>query len=329
MNELASFLGQRVDTLKKIDPANSFATFYIPKPGSNEKRLIEYPKGELARILDRLCDALQWLYLDHLTPAAYGFIRKVKPCADPRDIYTNAKRHLGKKYLLNIDLDDFFHQIDTNKLKNLFSNYNLFSFDPETEELMTRLVTFKGRLPMGSPTSPPLSNFATIALDNDLQAWANRSRFVYTRFVDDLSFSGNLKISETHLTQISEILLAHRFRADPNKIKFNGPTDTKEVTGLVLGHTITVPDDYLTEFSKDISRYREMHLMVCQHPDSGVFEWLDKMKQVLNGRLAFLKMVHGGNNEVYRQFKAEFDGLNQPETIETSISWRYAGYEYC
>ncbi len=327
--ELALYLGQNEEHLRQLDPEKLYATFYIQKPDSDEKRLIEYPKGELDRVLDRLCDGLQWLYLDHLTPAAYGFIRKIKPCNDPRDIYTNAHRHLGKKYLLNIDLDDFFHQIDTEKVKNLFSDYNLFSFNPETEQLLTRLVTYHGRLPMGSPTSPPLSNFATIALDNDLQAWANRSRFVYTRFVDDMSFSGNLKITQTHLGQISEILLAHRFRPDPAKIKFFGPTDTKEVTGLVIGKTITVPDEYLTEFMKDIARYREMYLMVCQHPDSRVFEWLDKLKQVLNGRLAFLKTIHGANNETYRQFQDEMDSLRQNDAIETSVSWRYAGYEYC
>ena len=329
ITELALFLGQSADVLQKLDPENSYATFYIPKPGSNEKRLIEYPKGELARTLDRLCDGLQWLYLDHLTPAAYGFIRKLKPCTDPRDIYTNAHRHLGKKYLLNIDLDDFFHQIDTEKVKNLFSDFNLFSFNPETEQLLTRLVTFRGRLPMGSPTSPPLSNFATIGLDHDIQAWANQSRYVYTRFVDDMSFSGNMKITETHLGQINEILQAHRFKADPAKIKFFGPADTKKVTGLVIGKTITVPDDYLKEFMKDIIRYREMYLMVCQHPDNRVFEWLDKLKQVLNGRLAFLKMVHGANNATYRQFKSETDNLCHSEMIETSMSWRYAGYEYC
>jgi RNA-directed DNA polymerase len=329
INELALFLGQDADILQKLDPEKSYATFYMRKPGSDKKRLIEYPKGDLAYVLDRLCDGLQWLYLDHLTEAAYGFIRKIKPCNDPRDIYTNARRHLGKKYLLNIDLIDFFHQIDTEKVKNLFSDFNLFSFNPETEELLTRLVTFRGRLPMGSATSPPLSNFATIALDNDIQAWANSSRFVYTRFVDDLSFSSNLKISETHFRQISQILLAHRFSPNPDKIKFFGLADMKEVTGLMIGKTITVPDDYLVEFRKDITRYREMYMMVCQHPDGRVFEWLDKLKQVLNGRLAFLKMIQGANNETYRQFKAEIENLNQSEVIETSVSWRYAGYEYC
>ncbi len=329
ITDLALYSGFDVKKIMKIDPENSYASFYIDKPGKTEKRLIEYPKGDLARILDRLCDGFQWLYLDHITPAAYGFIRKIKPCADPRDIYTNAKRHLGKKYLLNIDLDDFFHQVDKPKLKNLFSDSGLFAFDPMCEQFITRLVTYRGRLPMGSPTSPPLSNFATIALDYDLLAWAKRSRFVYTRFVDDMSFSSNLKISETHLSQIGEILQAHQFRPDPAKIRFFSPGDIKEVTGLVLGDTITVPDDYIVQFEKDISRFRDIRQLAFQHPDSKVFEWLEKLRQVLQGRLAFLKMANGANHPVYHHFKKELSNLNQSETIETSVSWRYAGYEYC
>lgn len=328
INELALFLGIGAKKLRNLDPENSYVSFYRDKPGKTEKRLIEYPKGELAKVSDRLCDALQWLYLDHLTPAAYGFIRKIKPCKDPRDIYTNAKRHLGKKYLLNIDLDDFFHQIDLVKLQNVFSNFNLFSFKPETEQLLVSLVTYRGRLPMGSPTSPPLSNFATIDLDNELIAWANRSQFVFTRFVDDLSFSSNMKITQTHLEQINEILLSHRFRPDPAKIKFYGTDDIKEVTGLIIGKTITVPDEYLVEFANDIKRFRVMHRLACQHPDSRVFEWLEKLKQVLNGRLAFLKMIHGGNNETYIHFKSEIEHIYKSDAVEMSISWRYAGYEY-
>lgn len=60
--ELALYLGVSDEKLKNIDPEKSLASFYIQKPGSTEKRLIEYPKGELSRILDRLCDGLQWLY---------------------------------------------------------------------------------------------------------------------------------------------------------------------------------------------------------------------------------------------------------------------------
>lgn len=328
LTELAFFLGVSKKKLISLDPETSYASFYMNKPGKAEKRLIEYPKGELATMLERLSDALQWLYLEHITPAAYGFIRKKKPCKDPRDIYTNAKRHLGKKYLINVDLDDFFHQIDQQKLQNLFSNYKLFSFDKQAEARLVSLVSYHGRLPMGSPASPALSNFATIDLDEELISWANRSQVIYTRFVDDLSFSSNMKLTQTHLAQINEILLSHRFRPDPGKIKFFDPTDVKEVTGLIIGETVTVPAEYLESFEKEIQHFREMNRMVCQYPDNKVFDWMMKMRQVFYGRLAFLKMILGNGNETYLQFKTEIDQMYHMKDEETSVSWRYAGYEY-
>lgn len=326
--ELALYLGISYEKLRRIDPEKSYASFYVQKPGTKEKRIIEYPKGDLFRILDRLSDGLQWIYLDHITPSAYGFIRKLKPNKDPRNIYTNAKRHLGKKYLLNIDLDDFFHQVDIQKLQNLFSDYSIFSFNQESEQLLVKLVSYHGRLPMGSPTSPSLSNFATIGIDKDLVIWAGRNNINYTRYVDDMSFSSNYKIMQTHIDQIVEILFTHRFLIDPAKTKMFGPKDTKEVTGLIIGESITVPDEFLTAFMKDINLFSEMYHVVCQNPDTRIFEWLDKMKQVLQGRLAFLKMVYGSKNETYRLYQSKINNLYHSELIEQSVSWRYAGYEY-
>jgi hypothetical protein len=66
-------------------------------------------------------------------------------------------------------------------------------------------------------------------------------------------------------------------------------------------------------------------------PDGKVFEWLDKFKQVLNGRLAFMKMIYGVNHPTYIQFSNEIKNLYGSDNnhFETSISWRYAGYEFC
>lgn len=327
-DELACYVSLPVSKLIELNPDLYYKTFYINKPGTDEKRLIEYPTGDLERVLSRLCDGLQWLYLQHITDAAYGYIRKVKPCNDPRDIYTNARRHLGRKYLLNIDLDDFFHQIDLNKLKNIFGDYTLFAFNPDTENLMIRLVAYHGRLPMGSPTSPPLSNFATINLDNDLLAWACRHNFVYTRFVDDLSFSSNMKISQTHFGQISEIIQAHAFRPDMHKIKWFGASDPKEVTGLVLDKRIQLPQSFLDEFEAEILRFRSFFATARQYPDVYVFQWLDKMKQVMQGRLAFMQMVYGKGHPLYVKYSNLVAELGNEDTPETTLSWRYAGYEF-
>lgn len=328
ITELAGFLSVDERTLTEIDPDTNYKTFQIPKPGKTEKRTIETPTGQLRYLLDRISDGLQWLYLDHKTDAAFGFIRALKNDRDIRNIFTNAKAHLGRKYLLNIDLDNFFHQVDTNKVHGIFNDYHIFSFKPETEELLTRLVTYKGRLPMGSPTSPALSNFATIGLDKELGSWAARSSFAYTRYVDDLSFSSNCAISDTHFGQISEILHAHHFVADDKKIHWFGKDDVKEVTGLLLGDKITIPDPFLHDFETDINKLKEVIAFARQYPDGHVFDWIEKLKQVIHGRLAFLNMIYGKNHPVYQKYSAMFGNIGQPQDSDYSYSWRYAGYEF-
>jgi len=328
IRELAFFLIADETVLRNLDPETSYRVFTIPKPGSTEKRLIETPVGLLRNALDRLADGLQWLYQQRKTEAAYGFIRSIKNDPDKRNIYTNAKRHLGKKYLLNIDLDNFFHQVDETKVRTIFSDYTLFSFRPETEELLVRLVNYRGRLPMGSPTSPPLSNFATMGLDVELLHWARRSSCVYTRYVDDLSFSSNHPITDTHFRQISDILQSHRFVADAKKIKWFGKDDIKEVTGLLLADRLQIPAEFLLDLGKELDKYSDVVNYAHQYPDYRVLEWVEKLGRTINGRLAFVAMIYGEHHEVYRSFYNRFIHASQPDEMECSMSWRYAGYDF-
>ena len=327
LDELAMYLGVSQKQLAQIKPGSQFITFQIPKPGTSEKRTIEAPTGNLKFLLDKLSDGLQWLYSEHRTNAAQGYIRSVKNDPDKRTIFTNAKKHLGKKYLLNIDLDNFFHQITEKKVREIFSHSQLFSFDTETEEYLARLVCYKGRLPMGSPTSPPLSNFATIGLDNELTLWAKHQRINYTRFVDDLSFSSDKPITEAHFNIINAVLLAHQFKPDPQKTKWFGLTDKKEVTGLIVDSKISVPPEYLTSLEAEIHKLKEIRLYAMNYPDYQVLEWIQKLEQVVSGRLAFVKSVYGNESAEYRHL---LKTINNPATdvLTQSISWRYSGYQF-
>jgi RNA-directed DNA polymerase len=327
LKELAMYLGVTQKQLAQINVDSQFITFQIPKPGKTEKRTIEAPTGNLKYLLDRLSDGLQWLYSEHRTKAAQGYIRSVKNDPDKRTIFTNAKRHLGKKYLLNVDLDNFFHQVTEKKVHEIFAHSQLFSFDTETENYLTKFVCFKGRLPMGSPTSPPLSNFATIDMDNELTLWTKHQRINYTRFVDDLSFSSDKPISAAHFKVIDDILLAHQFKADPGKIKWYGPNDCKEVTGLIVGNKITVSAGYLAALEAEIQKLKEIRAYAMNYPDFSVLEWIQKLEQVVGGRLAFVKLVYGGESAEYRNLLTK---MNQQfnDVLMQSMSWRYSGYEF-
>ena len=107
-----------------------------------------------------LNDYLQAVYWLQKTSSAYGFVIRPTDARDePRNIVTNAEQHLRKAWLLNADLEDFFHYVTADEVLRVFTE-KPFEFPTDLANLLTRLTTLNGRLPMGAPTSPVLSNLA-------------------------------------------------------------------------------------------------------------------------------------------------------------------------
>lgn len=328
VSDLSRYLGISQKRLLHLEPKEYFHTFQIPKLGSTEKRIIETPTGPLKEILFRLSDGLQVLYHDYKTDAAFGFIRATNHDSDVRNILTNARCHLSKNYLVNVDFDNFFYQVNREKVQNIFNNYQIFSFFPETESVLTNLVLYNERLPMGSPTSPALSNFATIDLDNELLLYSRKNYLVYTRYVDDLTFSSEKPITEKHFDQLATIFQSHRFSIDPLKTKWYGKDDAKEITGLIVGKSIAIPERYLDDFENELIKLQEVIYYSRQYPDGHVLEWLEKLERIMNGRLAFIKMIYGKRHPVYLRLHRRMESIVKTNVKEESVSWRYAGYEY-
>lgn len=327
IGDLASYVYVKQPELLSMNPEKLYHTFQVKKNGSTEKRTIESPYGALKEALKRLSDGFQWLYYDHKTDAAFGFLRSYDHDQDKRNILTNASAHLGRNYMVKLDFDDFFHQVDCDKLKNLFNDPAIFAFLPETEEFLTRFVTLHGRLPMGSPASPVLSNFATILLDIDLLAWCRQHRIVYTRYVDDLTFSSKKPIAEAHVDHISSIIKSHRFKIDPAKTKMYGENDEKEVTGLIVGETISIPDEYLADVEKNIQKLENVYTYARRFPDWRIAEWLEKLKQTIHGQIAFIGSIYGKHHPLCVKLTDMLDKAVDQSGIEESISWKYIGYE--
>lgn len=328
LEELARFLGFSLFEMKHMNPESSYRSFQKPKPESDEKRLIEFPAGRLKDLLDILANALQWLYREHKTDAAYGYVRSSGHDPDKRNILTHATRHLGCNYLFNVDFDNFFYQVDTEKVNDIFRDKEMFLFYPETEDFLTKIVTLHKRLPMGSPTSPVLSNFATINLDLELLDYTRNNQITYTRYVDDLSFSSMKPINEKHYDQIQGIIKSNKFVTDPLKIKWFGQDEPKEITGLLVTDKISIPEPFMDMLDEDMNKFVQTREYFHQYPDCHVFEWLNKLKQMIHGRLAFVMAIYGKQHPVYMKLENKFRDIEMHDFQEISVSWRYAGYEY-
>lgn len=130
--------------------------------------MIHAPAKELKRVQKRINYFLQSYYLWIKPDAVYGFVINPNYYDKRCNIVENARNHVGKKHLLNLDLLDFFPGITARRVKELFlSEY--FQFSDRLAIALALLVTFRGRLPAGAPTSPVVSNFICIEMDNELQ----------------------------------------------------------------------------------------------------------------------------------------------------------------
>jgi RNA-directed DNA polymerase len=299
--------------------------FKIPK-GNGKFRLIENPVYELKQIQKTLNKFFQALYYLKQTKYAYGFIISVKNGKDKKNILQNAKKHLGNKYMLKVDLKDFFHQVSKQRIYNLLLS-NLFNFNKKTAQILSNIFTYKARLPMGAPTSPVLSNFVSISLDNALGLWANMQGITYTRFADDMTFSSNTdKFHQTHLEQIANICKQNNYRLNTKKTKFFDAHQTKKVTGLVLHDTVDIEEAFYSELEHDLKRLKyliEATIIVQEDFQNPI---LTKMKQEVKGKINFIGMIEGYQSVQYNTYSNMLYDALHPKEEQLFIRWQHFNY---
>ncbi len=317
--DLAMLLGMSPQRLTAMALYPEYRHFTIPKKGGGTRH-IEEPVGELKEVQEVLNTYLQAVYWFCRTDAAYGFLMRVKGEAEPRHIVTHARRHMGCKYLLNADVKDCFHQISTEEIQAIFED-KPFHFGEALARLLAALCTHQGRLPMGAPTSPVLSNFAMRLLDKSMEALARMRGWIYTRYADDLSFSSQEVITEVDIQQVSNLAVNHGFPFNPAKVTLMGPDDVKVVTGLVVGiHEVALPPSYIEEFYTHTRTLAGIvGVEAYFHLESTL--WARRFEQKLHGMLEFAGQVLGTQHPEYRKMVQALRRASEPPDSAELFSW--------
>lgn len=162
--------------------------------------------------------------LPYRAPAhVHGFVRG-------RSTISNASQHLGKSCVLRVDLEDFFPSISAGTIKASLLRQG---YEGKAAELAVSIVTIAGKLPIGLSTSPYLSNLAFLETDHSLAEYAQSESLSFTRYVDDLMFSG--EIGDRHLADISQILDEAGWSINTHKTAFMRRGRRQYITGLYVG----------------------------------------------------------------------------------------------
>lgn len=170
---------------------------------------------------------IQWWILDNiLTSVSYpefifGFVRDQSPVG-------NARYHRAMRHMLNIDISEFFPSIRYIEVVKSFSS---LGYPDSVSNQLARLCTLNGVLPQGAPTSPALANLVFRDTDNEIVRIAVKYNLKYSRYADDLTFSGMECISREFLHEVEAIIKRHGFELNPRKTRFSSAGNRMEVTG--------------------------------------------------------------------------------------------------
>jgi hypothetical protein len=221
-----------------------YKKFYIRKKNGDLREILA-PCEELKKKQRGILKKLYSEYLDEISPYAYGFL-------PGRNIVDNANVHAGMKFILNVDIKDFFpsckirylHPSRPEEIGTSINFYggirNVVIYGTRVEEIFVcSLENSEGYLPQGAPTSPFLSNLFMKDVDVVLPAVLRvriSNDIRYTRYADDITISSNSKaiFSPVCLKIISDVLRRYGFEVNKNKIRKMTRSSRQEITGILV-----------------------------------------------------------------------------------------------
>ncbi|EYF06432.1 reverse transcriptase family protein [Chondromyces apiculatus] len=270
-----------------------YVYFEIPKR-SGGKRLLAAPHASLERaqhwILREILDKLP------VEPPAHGFVKG-------RSTVTNARPHVGRDLVVNLDLSDFFPTITFPRVRGVFRR---LGYSPAVATVLALLCTepprrpveYEGQrtwvavgergLPQGASTSPALSNQVARKLDRRLTGMAEKHGWTYTRYADDLTFSapegrrGDLAML---MARVRHIVTEEGFALNPRKGRVQRASGRQEVTGIVVNDKLGVPRD-------EVRRLRAiLHAAKATGLEAQNREKIPHFEAYLRGKIAYVAMI--------------------------------------
>lgn len=161
-----------------------------------------------------------------------------KAYAKNLSIKDNAELHTNKKMLLTVDIKDFFTSISSSKVEKLFLD---IGYSKLLANLFGKICTLEGSLPQGAPTSPYLSNILLKDFDKRVMEYCKINKLNYTRYSDDLAFSGESINKNELLNRLNLELSKEDLKINESKTHLMAASQRQVVTGLIVNEKPQVP----------------------------------------------------------------------------------------
>ncbi len=241
--------------LYKLPLDKKYKKFKISKKNGGDRE-INAPIESLKKLQRRLADVLFRCREEidaesSLRPLSHGYR---KHCS----IVTNASIHKGRRFVLNLDIQDFFPSFNFGRVRGFFIKNRSFELNDKVATIIAQIACHENSLPQGSPCSPIIADLIAHLLDVRLVQLAKRCGTTYSRYADDLTFSTNQKVFPSSLARydgsvdpdwtlgdkLIKMIEKTGFAVNPTKTRMQCRASRQLVTGLIVNSKVNIRPEY-------------------------------------------------------------------------------------
>ena len=272
-----------------------YHTVLIPKRDGS-KRKLSVPDLILKKVQRSIADTIL---------AQYPVSKYARAYKCGSSVQQNARPHVGKKKLLKLDIDGFFDHILYSQVKDKVFFEEKYA--PPIRTLLTMLCYYRESLPQGAPTSPAITNIIMYDFDETVGAFCREKRIAYTRYCDDMTFSGDFDEKEVVAFVKAELQKLGLF-LKTRKTAVISSTKRQTVTGIVVNEKINLSKEYKKKIRQEMYYIRKFGL----EGHLGRLKISDKEQYLmsLKGRVAFVLQTLPDDGE-FLGYKKFLNGLQK------------------
>ena len=318
--QLCSILQVTAQEFQQVLASPVYECYHIPKK-SGGVRTVEAPQGLLRELQGALAKYMQLWYTQHKLPCVHGFVKAFnnKP---KYGVLTNALPHLNKPGVLNMDIKNFFDSISAKQVKQALQQQPFLVSD-EVSTAIALLCTHHKKLPTGAPTSPLLSNIVFYRIDKTLmnlvdEINATKTKddiaVTYTRYADDLTFSGSVNLVSVVQRRIEMYLNYYGFDVNAKKTRLQKTYAAQWVTGIKVNDKPNVSRLYIRNLRATIHNLQNNTATDAVKKNKGTkankeidLSDVHGMLASVRSKIAWVGLVRGKSDEVYLKLKSTFE----------------------
>jgi S1-C subfamily serine protease len=199
--------------------------------------------------------------------------------------------------------------------------------------VLAQICCVDNQLPQGAPTSPIVANMVCARLDAHLSRLAGVYRCNYTRYADDLTFSTHQSFFPKELAdrkmldgkllwasgiKLSRTIRKNGFHVNPSKVRLQKYSQRQEVTGVITNEKVNVAREFIREIRAILHNIKTKGLQECQREYETKYAsrrqrypkaTIPPLKLVVRGKIEYVGMVRGKDDDIYYKFMKELDSL--------------------